>query len=441
MAINSITYERAYVLGLLVGGGTITNGTFKIVMPFDKWGADPQKAKEISNDLLTKIRKIFKTSYSIDIDYDISNKGQWILKPLVQINISEIKDDLVLLNLPNNGVLLDSADLSQVKANLSALTAEYFLTGIFDSRASLTESHRRFVDSAPIVSIEIPGSTMNFKFVVGLCSWLTDLGSTTDQILYNHPCQHASSDPTYSGWKKGFKIRLLVKSFITKHSFAMMAKAKDVSILSKKQETEEQTPCNQRNIIANDVSIHDDIKSPTLPNEVRGKLFLHYHHICAAMGCPHAPLANVHEIVKNAVNHISVFPKLSKGGYQEMELVHLNLATGQFSSTQNFITLSCKDILLEFNKRNYKDIEIGLAYLLSEKLNGKRHIGSKDIILNNNLTQSLVIAVIDNLEGSPIFIGNNENDRGVLVSSVSGEANQIALKSHIKITGIDINVR
>ena len=66
---------------------------------------------------------------------------------------------------------------------------------------------------------------MNFSFVVQMCAWLTDLGSVTDQIEFNHPCQQAASDPTYAGWKKGFKVRFLAKSFISTHSFAMRARA------------------------------------------------------------------------------------------------------------------------------------------------------------------------------------------------------------------------
>lgn len=92
---------------------------------------------------------------------------------------------------------------------MAGISVESFLSGIFDTRASLTLSHRRFNDDAPVVSVEIAAVRRTFKFVVQLCSWLTDLGSITDQILYNHPNQHSGSDPNYTGWKKGFKLGFL----------------------------------------------------------------------------------------------------------------------------------------------------------------------------------------------------------------------------------------
>jgi len=437
-----LSNEQAYVIGLLVGGGTIANSTFAIDMPFDKWGADPVNAAAISRDLLTKIRKIFSTAYSINTDYTLGNKGRWTLKPLGKPSIQAILDDLTALALPVSGNLLNTADLTSAKASLSGMRAEHFLTGIFDARASLTESHRRFNDSAPVVSIEVPGSTMNFKLVVQLCSWLTDLGSITDQILYNHPCQHATSDPTYSGWKKGFKIRFLVKSFIGSHSFAMKAKASAATTLEGRQQIDEQVACNQRQMTANTVSIHDDIASPELPVEVRSKIFLHYHHICAVMGCPHAPLSNVKALMPQALSHISVFPKLSKGEYAEMHDKHQVLAVTYFPTETIVETkIDCASVQTIFLSEDYPDIEIALAYLLSDQLNGKRHIGSKDVILAAKAKVGLTVRTITGQDQAPLFIGRSSSNRGVLLSSPTGRANKKALASKISITGININVR
>src|SRR5690606_26617431 len=130
-------------------------------------------------------------SYNFSITYEIGN-GKWLIRPIDNSDISVLKEDLKFLGLPIGGFLLSSVDLSVAKTKLSGVNVESFLSGIFDTRASLTLSHRRFTDDAPVVSVEIPGSTRNFKFVVQLCSWLTDLGSITDQILYNHPNQHAA---------------------------------------------------------------------------------------------------------------------------------------------------------------------------------------------------------------------------------------------------------
>lgn len=442
MSQLNITNEQAYVLGILTGGGTIANGTFVIVLPFDKWGSDPVNASAISRDLLTKIRKLFSDSYKIDIDYSIGNKGRWSLKPIGNHHIQNILNDLDALFLPTSGILLDSANLIGAKSLLTGMRAENFLAGIFDARASLTESHRRFNSAAPVVSIEIPGSTMNFSFVVQMCAWLTDLGSVTDQIEFNHPCQQAASDPTYAGWKKGFKVRFLAKSFISTHSFAMRAKATEVTSLANTQSAHEQIPCSERKSSANTISIHDDIGCASLPDEVRNKLFLHYHHICAAMSCPYAPISSVMSMVNDAKNHISVFPKLSKGEFAEMEQKHLDLASQFFPSSELIkLRVTCHEILLSYSKSDYPSIEVALAYLLSDTLNGKRSIGPKDAILNANGGVYLKLKSIDSVDRAPLFIGIKSTNRGVLLSSPLGQSNMDALALKVTISGININVR
>jgi hypothetical protein len=221
-----INHNKAYILGLLTGGGKLDKETFIIELPFKKWGMEPQKMNIIAVDILQRISTLFNKEYSVNVTYEIGN-NKWFIKPLDDKNFDKIKADLQKLNLPIVGFPLNTVDLQVCKEKLKGINAESFLSGIFDSRASITLSHRRFNSEAPVVSIEIPGSTKNFKFVVQLCSWLTELGSTTDQILYNHPNQHSSSDPTYKGWKKGFKIRFLIKSFLANHSFALQAKPFD----------------------------------------------------------------------------------------------------------------------------------------------------------------------------------------------------------------------
>ena len=250
--------------------------------------------------------------------YEIGT-NKWLIKPLPGSDISELKADLARLKLPTSGFLLKNVDLTYARENLKGVSIESFLSGIFDARASLTLSHRRFTDSAPVVSIEIPGSTHNFRFVVQLCSWLTDLGSITDQILYNHPNQHSASDPEYRGWKKGFKIRFLVRSFLTKHSFALQSKSIDLTNIEQRQDKTEQTPCLLRKLRKpSPVTIHTDQNSIELPEEVRNKVFLHYLHFCSVLGCPHAPLAEVNKIVRQKEKLVNFFPRLSKGNSKEL---------------------------------------------------------------------------------------------------------------------------
>ena len=191
-------HDKAYIIGLLVGGGTISENTFLINLPYDKWGMNPQNMNIIATDILTKICDKFRKYYDFSVTYEIGNK-RWIIKPIGEINLQSLKNDLNELGLPFQNELINKADLSVTKTKLEGIQVEHFLSGIFDTRASLAKSHRRFNDDAPVVSIEIPGSSKNFKFVVQLCSWLTELGTITDQILYNHPNTVPKTPRTSSG--------------------------------------------------------------------------------------------------------------------------------------------------------------------------------------------------------------------------------------------------
>jgi hypothetical protein len=438
-----MTPEKAYILGMLVGGGKISNKTFTIILPFNKWGMNPQKMNIIAKDILTRIQQRFQKAYNITVTYEIGNK-EWRIKPLDLVDLTELQSDLESLQLPTNGTLLNTVNLAFAKQNLSSLTTEYFLSGIFDTRASLTKSHRRFNDNAPVVSIEIPGGSQNFEFVTGLCAWLTDLGSVTDQILFNHPCQHAPSDPTYKGWKKGFKIRFLVKSFLAKHSFALQAKAIDITALEKQQNKSEQIPCLQRkpkNTSA--VSIHNDIDNATLPTIVRNKLYFHYHHICCEMNCPYAPKEAIENLLDNYENLVSFFPRLSKSfDFESLKESYDKIAQKYFSAYKiGSITLSLAKIQkTELYQKQYLDLEVGLAFLVADELNGKRHKGSKDKILAVTKNVNLTIFEPQNLDGTPILLHNPTNDRAIILSSSNSDFNLSIVKKYTNRQGFSIEV-
>jgi len=434
-----INHDKAYIIGLLVGNGTISKGTFAIRLSFKNWGMHPEKMNKIARDILTKIHNKFKSNYNFNLTYEIGN-GLWIIKPIGNPDISSLLHDLNELGLPDNGFLLEKASLKTARQKLKGIHVESFLSGIFDTRASLTKSHRRFTDNAPVVSLEIPGSTMNFEFVVSICSWLTELGSTTDQILFNHPCQHSPSDPGYKSWKKGFKIRFLVNSFLAKHSFALKAKAIDIEALKQLQEKNEQKTCINRKINKpNPVGIHNEINADTLPILVQNKLFFHYHHFCAVLGCKYAPINEIEKIVRNYTEFIFVLPRLEKGekgkigsSFDQLNSKHLN----DFILTEE--TCTVEEALKDETLRKYFDFHQGLAYLFSAQLKGKRHVGSMNEIFKINRQKSLVIRKPIGEKLPTLFIYNTNNDRAILISAISGELNQKLIQKHIVVRNLDV---
>ncbi|HTN09134.1 hypothetical protein [Agriterribacter sp.] len=440
--MGNINHIKAYLLGLLVGGGKVDTNTFVIDLPFKKWGMAPMRMNIIATDILTNIRQRFSTTYNFDVTYEIGN-SRWLITPIAGADISPLVKDLQDLNLPIGGFLLSTVDLSIAKTKLAGISVESFLSGIFDTRASLTLSHRRFTDEAPVVSVEIPGSTKNFKFVVQLCSWLTDLGSITDQILYNHPNQHAASDPDYKGWKKGFKIRFLVKSFLAQHSFALQAKSIDVTTIEKKQKKEEQIPCYLRKLRKpSPITVHGDQNSLELPIEVRNKIFFHYHHFCAVLNCPHAPKKEIEELIKQKNSLINFFPRLSKGSKKELQKIFEKIQSTYFPAeeiSQQKIKIS--KLLEDETFVDFAGLDQGIAYLFATSLSGKRHIGSMSKILNQCTENIVLVSTIGSGFNSPLLVVNTSNQRAFICSSVSNKLNQEMIKRKITVKGLNVNIQ
>lgn len=439
--MTNLNHTKAYILGLLVGGGKIDKHTFIIDLPYKKWGMDTKRMNVIATDILTRICNYFNSTYKFNVTYEIGN-SKWLIKPIDGSDFSEVIEDLNSLGLPTVGFLLAKANLTKAKSILKDIQVESFLSGIFDARASLTLSHRRFTDDAPVVSIEIPGSTKNFLFVVQLCSWLTALGSVTDQILYNHPNQHSSSDPNYKGWKKGFKIRFLVKSFLTKHSFALQAKAIDITNIKKTQNKEEQTPCYLRKLRKpSAVSVHIDQNSNELPIEVRNKLFFHYHHFCALLNCPFAPVEEIKKLVRNANQYITFFPRLTKDNFDVLNSQFDSIKDIYFpESTKYEFEIAVKNAIENEGLSHFVGIDQGIAYLFATELNGKRHIGSMSEILKLNEAKFITIYSYDENFDSPILVRNLKNDRAFICSSIDNSLNQKIIKQKIKINGLSVSV-
>ena len=80
-----------------------------------------------------------------------------------------------------------------------------------------------------------------------------------------------------------------------------------------------------------------------------------------------------------------------------------------------------------------------MAYLLSEQLNGVRHVGSMNDILNSNMDASVEVTTVS-VTGFPLMIVNPVNERAILVSSVGTNFNNTLLDSQLTVDGLDIIV-
>ncbi len=459
-----MTEDQAYVLGLFVGGGTISSSSFIITLPLKSWGLQPRNIHSLSRDFAIEIKKRFQRAYNIIVDYNATNDS-WTLFPDAAsgqaCDLSQLISDLSLYGLPTSGELLKSANLAQLKSSISQYHAEYFISGLIDTRGSVEGSHRRFNNNAPIVSFEVPGSTMNFVFVMQFCSWLHELGTFADQILYNHPSQHAAANPFYRNWKKGFKIRFLAKDFLQTKSFSLQAKAGDAGRAAQRQTVQDQGPCEHRCLSGRvkPICIHSEINSSSLPPEVRSRVFLHYFHYCAILGCPYAPVSELQQIVRDYKKRISVLPLLQKFGVEYSvagrsrivrtpQPVAVPAAESKYNALKQAyfpasLTMrrncSVDEVIHDDDYRIYKKLEEAVAFLLSPRLNGQRHVGNMDAIIDCERSTQLVVLKTDKI-GEPILLMNPARDRAAIISSIESQFNRDLLDQLLSINGLELNV-
>ena len=96
---------------------------------------------------------------------------------------------------------------------------------------------------------------------------------------------------------------------------------------------------------------------------------------------------------------------------------------------------------MEFDcDKKYLELEQGIAYLFSEELNGKRHVGNKDLIISDNMDELVTLLMIEDTDLYPIAVINNENDRAFIVSALSSPLNNELIDENINVDGLNIEV-
>lgn len=436
-----MTIEKAYVLGMVLGGGELTAQTVRIGISTRRWGAQPGNTSMLSTDISGRISTRFHDTYGLSIAPYLQGRS-WILAATSPTLIRDLQRDLASLGLPTTGNLLRQADFSVAQAQLGTTpAAQSFLAGFCDVRASVADSQRRFSSGAPIISVELPDSIQNFRLVVQLCSWMTSLGSTTDQILYSHPSQQAAKDPYYEDWKKGHKIRLLAGAFVENLSFGLRAKIAELKRMKIRQTMADQLPCRQRSVAhAKIVSLHSQLGSNDVRPEVRGKVYLHYMHLCAALGCPYANVAAVNQLLDNYETKVSAFPICSKGATDEIRLKYADIVHRYYGGVTQTQNLSVSDLLRLGEVGHYPGMRRALASLFSAGVHSNRPVGEAGKTLARVAGE--ILQVTSSGSQCPIMlIVNVKAGQAAIVSSMEDPTNQAMVQQRIRRVGLELNVR
>ena len=342
-----IDTDKAYLLGLIIGGGVFGNdeNSFTIRLPYKKWGsyyANPQRAGNIARDILGKVGQMFRAVYGLPIQYEATPGGIWTI--LFQGDISVIKDELEHYGIICEGELRGNVDLSKMVLELiDDNLKRRFIAGLADTIGSMAKSQRRFSNENQIISFEIKG--YNFKFVCDLCRLLYSINCIPDQINWNHPNIHCARDSYYKQWNKGFKLRILLDQYAKFGAFAFRTKAETSNENRRLQrETHYAEKCETREMNFTPSTVHPAEFDNRLPENIRGGHYIHFRHFCAVMGCEHAPYCKIREQFDKIGDLINPFPILHKDTEQNLnEVIQSNLL---------------------YSKRNYSNIEIKLKLLL-----------------------------------------------------------------------------
>lgn len=314
--------DRAYLLGLIVGGGIFGNAedVFRIRLPFRQWGsyiANPQRAGQIANDVLRVVSPLFRSIYGLTISYDVSVGGEWNI--LCEGDLSNLKTELQGYGISCEGAVRKTASINSIiPALVDDNLKRRFIAGLADTIGSTTPSHRRFSDDIQILSFEING--FQYGFVCQLCRLLHSVQCYPDQVLWNHPNFHSGNNPYYLSWKKGFKLRVKLDQYARFGAFAFRTKVESArENIGRESRPNVSEPCQGRKISVTPSCVHIDENYVLLPPEIRGGHYLHNKHVCAVLGCEHAPYEQVEEIIAHAGQYINPFPIICKGTIEEID--------------------------------------------------------------------------------------------------------------------------
>lgn len=427
--------DKAYLFGLIIGGGIWGNAedVFRIKLPYKQWGSyiqNPQRASEISRDIMGFVSPLFKSIYNINISFETTKSGVWHI--LCEGDLTELISDMQSYGVHCDGDLRSN---TSIKGIIAALVDDNlkrrFIAGLADTIGSTNPNHRRFTNEIQILSFELKG--FNFSFVCELCRLLYSINCLPDQILWNHPNFHCTNNPYYSQWNKGFKLRVQIDQYDKFGAVAFKTKAKALKEnRSLQQQTHAAIPCPTRDVHAQISCVHPAENDDRLPDCIRGGHYLHNRHVCAVLGCEHAPYNAVHNLFQNVGDLITPFPILCKDEKSHIETIISRdpLLANRTYSISNFNIKSLYEqfqsnqttLLYGFDTSSgYPITEIlqGIAFIIADKqeLNGNRPRGNYKKLIDKHLQLNPNLSVeirVPNLLTPLVIIGNG---RGALIGA------------------------
>lgn len=397
--------DKAYLLGLIIGGGIWGNAedNFRIRLPFKQWGScekEPQRAGQISQDILRVVSPMFRNTYSLSISYTATVSGEWNI--LCEGDLSNLQTDLKKYGIVCEGELRKSVQIDKIISDLvDDNLKRRFIAGLADTIGSTKSSHRRFTEDKQIISFEIQG--FGYKFVCSLCRLLHSIKCYPDQVLWNHPNMHCTSNPFDNKWKKGFKLRVLADQYANFGAFSFTSKALSLQQNRKLEKIKSTADsCNTKIYdLPTPSCVHPDEYSELLPSEIKDGHYMHNRHFCAVMGCEHAPYGQITALIQNAEVYVNPFPILAKGTVNEISNI---IKSNKLFFDRNYKELNIKisifykqysenanSLLFGNGKAGYPINQVmkAITFLIAAKLGllkGSRPKGSMYEIVNGFLT-------------------------------------------------------
>ncbi|MDR0659680.1 MAG: hypothetical protein LBG19_02530 [Prevotellaceae bacterium] len=230
-------------------------------------------------------------------------------------------------------------------------------------------------------------------------------------------------------------MRIQLDQYADFGAFAFKTKAESSKEnLKRQQHAHDAVVCPEREVRATPSCVHPAEDDISLPANIREGHFIHNRHVCAVLGCEHAPYNKIKDLFSKAGELIIPFPILCKDKTDRIEEI---IANDPLLANRNYSTLNIavKSLYERFqtdqnslmygdadNKSGYPITEImqGIAYVVAEQneLNGVRPQGNYIKLIERHISHNPDLSVEirqPELLTPLVIIGSN--GRGALIGA------------------------